>query len=172
LLTHREEILELKNQQLDAALDNMVQGLAMFDSDFKLVVCNKLYAETYGLTPADTRPGTSVRDIVQRRFDAGIYSAGNGQAFIDSKMEQFTARAEDIQELSDGRVIKVRRRRMANGGYLVTHEDVTARELLNSRLQAQNALLAQREAEINARNMQLDTALDCMRQGLPCSMAY
>jgi diguanylate cyclase (GGDEF)-like protein len=166
LLTQREEILELKNQQLDAALDNMVQGLAMFDSDFKLVVCNKLYAETYGLTPADTRPGTSVRDIVQRRFDAGIYSAGNGQAFIDSKMEQFTARAEDIQELSDGRVIKVRRRRMANGGYLVTHEDVTARELLNSRLQAQNALLAQREAEINARNMQLDTALDCMRQGL------
>ena len=166
LLSQREEVLKLKNEQLDAALDNMVQGLALFDSDFKLVVCNKLYAEIYGLTPDDTRPGTSVRDIVERRFDAGIYSAGDGQAFIDAKVALFTTQPEDIQELSDGRVIKVRRRRMANGGYLVTHEDVTARELLNSRLQAQNELLARREAELNARNMQLDTALEYMLQGL------
>jgi diguanylate cyclase (GGDEF)-like protein/PAS domain S-box-containing protein len=166
LLTQREEVLELKNNQLDAALDNMVQGLAMFDGDFKLVVSNRLYAEIYGLTPEDTRPGTSVREIVERRFAVGVYSAQDGQPFIDAKVAQFTANTEDVQELADGRVMKVRRRRMANGGYLVTHEDVTAPERLNSRLQDQNELLAWREAELNTRNMQLDTALEHMLQGL------
>ena len=34
--------------QLDAALNNMVQGLAMFDADQQLVICNERYAELYG----------------------------------------------------------------------------------------------------------------------------
>ncbi len=166
LLTQREEVLEFKNEQLDAALDNMVQGLAMFDSDFKLVVCNKLYAETYGLKPEDTRAGTSVRDILERRYNTGAYRAKDRKAFVDAKLQQFVACSESIQQLSDGRVIKVRRRRMANGGYLVTHEDVTVHEQLNTRLQTQNELLARREEELNVRNMQLDTALESMLQGL------
>ena len=38
-----------RNEQLDAALDNMLQGLAMYDSEQRLVMCNKRYAEMYGL---------------------------------------------------------------------------------------------------------------------------
>ena len=39
-----------QHEQLDAALNNMSQGLAMFDAEQRLIVCNKLYAEMYGLT--------------------------------------------------------------------------------------------------------------------------
>lgn len=39
--------LRLRNKRFDAALNNMVQGLAMFDSEQRLVVCNKRYAELY-----------------------------------------------------------------------------------------------------------------------------
>ena len=41
-----------RTQQLDAAMNNMSQGLAMFDAEQRLVVCNELYAEMYGLTPS------------------------------------------------------------------------------------------------------------------------
>jgi len=47
LRTH-EERLRAQNLQLDAALNNMVQGLAMFDAESRLVLCNRRYAEIYG----------------------------------------------------------------------------------------------------------------------------
>ena len=53
-LREQEEKLQINNLQLDAALNNMVQGLAMFDADQRIVVANDRYAEMYGL---DTRAG-------------------------------------------------------------------------------------------------------------------
>ena len=70
-ITEREKLqsrLEQQNQQLDAAMNNMSQGLAMFDDEQRLVVCNKLYAEMYGLTPEQVKPGTTVREILQHRL--------------------------------------------------------------------------------------------------------
>jgi PAS domain-containing protein len=42
-LQQREEELRRQNEKLDAALDNMLQGLAMFDADQRLIVCNRRY---------------------------------------------------------------------------------------------------------------------------------
>ena len=44
--------LEQQNLLLDAALDNMVQGLAMFDAQERVVVANNRFQEMYGLAPA------------------------------------------------------------------------------------------------------------------------
>src|SRR5262249_9185993 len=63
-LKEQEEKLRLQNVRLDAALNNMVQGLAMYDRSMRLVMCNKRYAEMYGLSPEQTRPGTSLRSII------------------------------------------------------------------------------------------------------------
>ena len=52
LLKEQEEKLQAQNLQLDAALNNMAQGLAMFDAEQRLVVCNGRYAEMYGLCPS------------------------------------------------------------------------------------------------------------------------
>src|SRR5262249_58036082 len=68
-LTERDKLSE----QLQTALNNMAHGLAMFDADQRLVVCNHLYYEIYGLTAAQVQPGTTVRQILQARLDAGIY---------------------------------------------------------------------------------------------------
>ncbi len=55
--------LAISEATVDAALNNMSQGLVMFDSSNRLVVCNRRYLEMYGLSP----------DIVQ----AGQHPAGN-----------------------------------------------------------------------------------------------
>jgi PAS domain-containing protein len=44
-----------------AALNNMTQGLCMFDSAAPLVMCNRVYIEMYGLHPEHARPGTPLR---------------------------------------------------------------------------------------------------------------
>jgi hypothetical protein len=46
---------------------------------------------------------------------------------------------------------------MPGGGLIVTHEDITEREKLNSRLEEQHTLLKVREQQLRTRNLQLDT---------------
>ena len=48
-LQRQEEELRIQNLRFDAALNNMSHGLCMFDGDRRLIVCNKRYAEMYGL---------------------------------------------------------------------------------------------------------------------------
>src|SRR5215469_9621683 len=49
--------LRRRNQQLRTAIDSMAQGLCMFDTAERLVVCNTQYYEMYSLTADDVRPG-------------------------------------------------------------------------------------------------------------------
>ena len=43
--------LDHKGHQLALALNNMTQGVVMFDSAGRLVVCNDQYLAMYGLSP-------------------------------------------------------------------------------------------------------------------------
>jgi diguanylate cyclase (GGDEF)-like protein/PAS domain S-box-containing protein len=168
LLKQREEKLQAKNAQLDAALNNMSQGLAMFDSKQRLIVCNRLYAEMYGLTPDQVQPGTTVRQIFEYRMANGFYHVKETEAaaFVDSWASSFGQRSARIQELADGRIISVSRGRTADGGRVVTHDDITARQKLVAQLERQHELLKAQEEKLHERNMQLDAALNNMVQGL------
>src|SRR2546430_15665865 len=65
--------LRSHNLQLTTALDNMSQGLCMFDSSARLVVGNKRYLEIYGLSPDLTKPGRPFRDPIKQRIAAGTF---------------------------------------------------------------------------------------------------
>src|ERR1051326_8509718 len=51
-----------RNQRISAALDNMTQGLCMFDESTRLIICNEPYLEMYGLTREYAYPGCPLRD--------------------------------------------------------------------------------------------------------------
>ena len=172
LLQHEEDV-KTQNAILDAALSNMLQGLAMFDAEQRLIVCNRRYAEMYALTPEQVKPGTTVREILEHRMAGGFYHVRDTEGFVNSWTSKFGEVSSRIQELADGRIICVSRHQMANGGRLVTHEDITERQKLSSKLAEQNALLKEREQELRtqeerlrAQNLQLDAALNNMVQGL------
>jgi len=165
-LRQREEELRLHKEKLDAALDNMLQGLAMFDAEQRLIVCNRRYAEMYGLTAEQVRPGTTVRQIFEYRLANGFYHVKDSESFVGSWTSSFGDASARIQELADGRIISVVRRQMPNGGRIVTHEDITERQKLNAQLQQQHQHLRQQEEKLRAQNIQLDVALNNMSQGL------
>ena len=74
-LERSKRSLEQTNVLFDTALKNMAHGLSMFDGDQRLVVCNTRYGEMYGLPPAVTKPGTTLRAILQARVDMGFCPA-------------------------------------------------------------------------------------------------
>ena len=105
-IKEREASLAQANTRVDTALNNMTQGLCMFDAQEKLVVCNKRYLKMYDL-PADiVKPGCSLA-----RNPAAAHGSGNFSADIDTYLaglrRQF-AHGEYvymITHLDDGRVI-------------------------------------------------------------------
>jgi methyl-accepting chemotaxis protein/NO-binding membrane sensor protein with MHYT domain len=129
---------------LDIALNNMAQGVVMFDADGRLVVRNNRYLEIYGLSPDLVKRGTKLVDIVRIRSQSGTllrdpdaYCHELMQLMASGKVISFTS------EMSDGRAIAVVNRAVPGGLYWIgTHQDITERR--NAELKT--ALLNEQEA--------------------------
>jgi diguanylate cyclase (GGDEF)-like protein/PAS domain S-box-containing protein len=131
-----------KSAQLEATLANMTQGLCMFDAAQRVVVCNKKYAEMYGLAPDEVKPGTTLRAIVSRRIEEGIYAGTDPDEYLRERLAPVTQPSHEIQQMSDGRAIAILRQPMADGGWVTTHTDITERR----RADAQIAYMARHDA--------------------------
>ena len=157
-----------QNLLLDTALENMVQGLAMFDAEARVVIANDRYAELYGIDPARIRPGTTLREIIEQRIAKGLYAGWSADDVVREMAARVASKqvSRIVNKLADGRIIAASIQPRADGGWVVTLEDITEREALNARLARQNKLLKQREEELEAQNTRFNAAINNMSQGL------
>src|SRR6202051_2399354 len=65
--------LALEKQRLDTTINNMSQGLVMFDAAERLLVCNDHYVEMYGLSRETVKPGCSLLEVLQHRAAVGDF---------------------------------------------------------------------------------------------------
>jgi diguanylate cyclase (GGDEF)-like protein len=123
----REGQLKLQNGHFSAALENMSHGLAMFDADRFLIVCNSRYSEIYEIPRELTRPGTSQRQILEHCITHGIYPGQDPQKYIADRIRAADDKKDfdTVLELRNGRVIAVSHRPLLSGGWVSTHQDVT-----------------------------------------------
>ena len=108
----------------------MSQGLNMFDSAGRLVVCNERYLQMYGLSSDEVKPGCSVQDLVHARIASGTFFAADPDQYAAELLEAMSRREPTSTEmdLADGRVIAIISRPTPDGGgWVVTHEDITER---------------------------------------------
>ncbi len=130
-------------RRLDALLDNLPQGVCVYDADATLVACNRRYAELYGLDPDALRPGLSLEEVVTMRVDRGVVEDSDG-SYV-AAMLAITAGSVSSRrtvELSNGRIVAVHASAMPGGGWLSTHMDVTER----ARSEAKIAHMASHDA--------------------------
>ena len=120
--------LKLHNERMRIALNNMSQGLCMFDGSERLVVCNRPYMEMYKLTPDIAAPGRTLASLLEFRIANGTFSRepGNTGANWPSAMASGKTTTTEVKS-HDGRSICVVNRPMAGGGWVATHEDITER---------------------------------------------
>ena len=128
--------LRRKNIQFDTALNNMIQGLCMFDDEQTLVVCNARYLQMYGFDPEIVKPGIKLRQIMEYSVSIGNYTEGDAKAAIEARPDQAKLREQATikQRLRDGRVIAVMHQPMPNGGSIATYQDITELERHEERL--------------------------------------
>ena len=121
-------IAELHAQALryETAIDKISQGVCFFDGQERLILCNRRYAEIYHLITEDLVPGTTLREIVQRRLAIGTspMSVDDYLAWRTS-INSGTETSNSTVELEDGRTIRIVHQPMPDGGWVATHEDIT-----------------------------------------------
>jgi len=128
LVAERTAQLSEREQELDAAINNMSQGLIMFDASARMVVCNQRYFEMYQLSPEIVKPGSTLRELLDHRIANGTFM-GDPEQYAE-ELRASLAKGDTtrlIIELAGGRTVSLINHRMRNGGWVATHEDITER---------------------------------------------
>ena len=129
------------HRRMHAALNNISQGLCMFDRNERLLLCNKRYVEIYRLSEEVARPGTTLAAMLE-------YRAANGTFLRDPhiyrrELVDAMANGQTIStevKSPGGRLLAVVNSAMDDGGWVGSHDDITERreaELERASLQEQ-----------------------------------
>jgi diguanylate cyclase (GGDEF)-like protein len=151
---------------LEEAVNNLSLGLIVFDSKREVLFCNRRYMEIYGLSAEQTKPGTPISELIQHRLNLGLKVVSQPADYIRERVGSAVVPGTTVQEFTDGRVIAYTVYPMPDGGGMATHEDITERHQLSARLKMQHELGKQQEESLRIRNLQFDTAINNMSQGL------
>jgi diguanylate cyclase (GGDEF)-like protein/PAS domain S-box-containing protein len=121
-----QDRLGQQKRLLDTALENMSQGLAMFDADGRVTLCNERYARMTGVPYAAVQ-GQSLLELFKMRKAAGDFPGDPEEVFArilaDMRLGKSVMR---VMETLKGRSIRVIEEPMIGGGWVATLEDITA----------------------------------------------
>ncbi|MCB4824255.1 PAS-domain containing protein [Roseicella aerolata] len=139
---------------LQAMLDNMRHGIALFGPDRRLLAANTLSSTLSGTPLEAALPGTPFEEVVAAQCRAGAFGSGPAAqaeaARIIGLDRAHPARYE--RTTPEGRTIEIESDPTPDGGFVVTWTDVTAR--------------ARAEAKANQRTAIQAVMLDVIRHGI------
>jgi len=145
---------------LSMVLNNMTQGVVLFDAHERVLVVNDRYVEMYGLSPAVVKPGCTLMELIQNRITTGSLNIDPEKY----RSEIMTAVRDDavmnrIVETPDGRAVLVVNRPIQNGKYWIgTHDDITER----IKAERKSAALSEQER----RRVTIETEIRAFRESV------
>ena len=133
---HAEEIGEY-NTRFEAALNNMSQGLCMYDEQSRLLVMNRRFLEVFNV-PADVvQCGMTHRQVAEKLVACGCYRIDLSADTLSEVTRNSLGSGHTApfhQELANGRIVAETHSPIPGGGWVATFEDVTERRQVEERL--------------------------------------
>ena len=125
-----QALIEETSQRLDTALENMHDGLCLFDADERLVLYNQRFYDMWGLGGGPCTPGATLERLVA----AGFLNRGGPNPAAEC-LREFRRTLGDIRvgragapliaELADNRVVAIASNSLPDGGWVTSCTDIT-----------------------------------------------
>jgi PAS domain S-box-containing protein len=152
-----------ENERLRNAIDNMSQGLNVFDRQGRITIVNRRYLEMYNLSADVVKPGCTLRQLIQARKDTGIFT-GDVDSYCKKIMDELAQanRMSHYVQASDGRIVLAKNEPLPDGGWVSTHEDITEQrkaEEERAAIQQQSQRRANIDSSIATFRPQVETLL-------------
>ena len=121
---HRRQTMHFS--RLSTAVDNMSQGLNVFDAQGRITLLNRRYLDMYKLSPEIVKPGCTLRQLLQHRKETGLFN-GDVEPYCRKIIDEMTQGKVMFHyvQASDGRIVLAKNQPLSGGGWVSTHEDVT-----------------------------------------------
>ena len=142
LLDDATEALQHNRDLLQIALDQMEQGITVFDKDFRLTCWNRQYRALFDLPDEMGQVGVSLDRILRFLAERGDIPSDTRVATLN----RFPSFGEpwQIELKTSGRIIELRSNPMPDGGVVATYTDITSRVAADLALKRVNETLEQR----------------------------
>ncbi len=123
--------MRTKVRHMTTAVNYMSQGLCMFDRSARIVVCNQQYLRIYELSPQVVKPGCTLEALIEHRKATGLFT-GDPKTYCKEILDSVaTGKTSNwFINVGNGRVVHALNEPMPGGGWVTTHEDITARQEL------------------------------------------
>ena len=120
------------SRNLDIALENMSQGICLFDRDERLVLANRHYSQIFNFPEGFVAVGRSYRDIVMQGYglrlnDPAVAQQRAGEHYERAMKIVRAGGGSTVMQFSNGRSIQSIYTATQDGGWVVTFEDITKR---------------------------------------------
>ena len=154
---------------LSLVINNMTQGVILFDAHERILVCNDRYIEMYGLSPDVIKPGCTLLGLIEHRITTGSLNIDpeKYRSEILSAVQQDRS-MNRIVETPNGRAILVVNRSIKGGEFWIgTHDDITDRihaERKSAALSEQERRRVEIETEIRAFRADAAAVLETVTQ--------
>jgi diguanylate cyclase (GGDEF)-like protein len=134
-LRRAQELEAIEKQRLDVALNNMAQGLILYDASERVVICNRQFTKMLGLSPLVVKPGATFREVIAHRSETGSLDTAV-EEYRETFLRNIAAgnHSPIVSTMSDGRSIQFVGKGVEGGGWVATVEDITERKRVENRI--------------------------------------
>ena len=139
LLVRRDRLtdqrLAAERRQLSIAVNNIPQGLVLYDASARIIICNQPYLDMFGLSPDVAKPGCTMQRLIAHRKETGSFD-GDVDEFCNAIIQTVSLgkATRQLTEAPGGRAIEIINRPLKGGGWVATIEDITERRRADEKI--------------------------------------
>jgi len=123
--------LQERNDVLQAIVDSFPGGVAAFDKNHRLILCNETQRKLFDFPDelfASEQP--TLEQLIRINADRGEYGSGNVEDLIQTWVQRVKSSLPQTIERQrpDGTYLELRRTPLPSGGFVTAHFDITQRK--------------------------------------------
>ncbi|MEG0182572.1 MAG: PAS-domain containing protein, partial [Stenotrophomonas sp.] len=150
------QVLRFNQRLLEAALENMSQGISVVDAQLQLVAWNSRYAALFRFPPELLQVGQPVANLTAwavAQLNIGDVPGDSPDKALQRRVVHMRRGTPHLSEriFPDNTIVEIRGNPMPGGGYVATFTDVTAFRRAEDALKRSNETLERRVQDRTAR---------------------